>query len=71
MTKQYWVIGGEYRDTGFQHIVDGTSRVYGPFTTYDEARSAWRDQANETRHLATTRFTIVSNVSVGVQPLAA
>ena len=63
MQKQFWVIGGEYRDTSFVDLIDGTSRVFGPFRDYNEARAQWGEQSMARRSEATTRFTIVSNAA--------
>ena len=61
MQQQYWVIGADYRDMQFKEVVDGTSRVHGPFSDYRAAASVWREQAMATRYKATTRYTIVVN----------
>jgi hypothetical protein len=42
MPESYWVIGGEYTDTGFTRIAGGgEERRVGPFPSYDEARRQW------------------------------
>jgi hypothetical protein len=61
MPKQFWVIGAEYRDVSFEELIEGTSRVYGPYGDYDEARSIWRERSLESRFEAAKRYTIVSN----------
>ncbi len=61
MTKQYWVIGGEYEDTSFSRIRD--ARAMGPFPTYGQALSVWREMSIETRPRANTRFTIAENAA--------
>ena len=61
MQQQFWVIGADYRDLQFREVVDGTSRVHGPFGTYRDAASVWRQDAMATRYKATTRYTIVVN----------
>src|SRR3546814_4211632 len=41
-TMAYWVIGGEYTDTSFTHIVGGDAEErIGPFKDYDTAKSVW------------------------------
>ena len=40
MTKRYWVIGGEYRDSDFGALVPGTEKMAGPFA--DERQGADR-----------------------------
>jgi len=63
MHRQFWVIGADYDDTDFTRPVDGTTRVHGPFSSYQEATTVWREQAMESRFKALTRYTIVSNVA--------
>lgn len=63
MSKQYWVIGGEYACTQFEQVVPGTERVYGPFMSYEEARRTWREQSLASRARATVRFSIVTNAA--------
>ena len=55
---RFWVVGGEYSDTGFSDLKDGTSRIYGPYESYQIALSRWRAAAEETRGNACVRFTI-------------
>lgn len=39
----YWVVGGEYADTGFETLADGKEEErYGPFNTYKEAQALWQ-----------------------------
>lgn len=61
MPKQFWVIGAEYRDTNFDQLIEGTSRVYGPFAEYDRAKEIWRERSLASRCEAATRYTIVTN----------
>ena len=61
MQQQYWVIGADYSDMQFNDVIEGTSRVLGPYGDYRHATSVWREQAMATRYQATTRFTIVVN----------
>ena len=63
MTTKYWVIGADYRDFNFNEVVDGTSRVLGPYADYRDATSAWRQEATASRYKATTRFTIVMDTN--------
>jgi len=57
-TNRFWVVGGEYKDTRFDEVMDGTCQVYGPFDTYEKARSKWRSAVEATRSNAYMRFTI-------------
>ncbi len=41
--RAWWVIGGEYRDTGFVEIVDGSAEQrHGPFASYADAQAEWQ-----------------------------
>jgi hypothetical protein len=64
MARQYWVVGGEYQTLEFDRLVDGTSRVLGPFQDIDRARQVWREWSEATRAQASTRYTIVTNAGV-------
>ena len=57
-TERYWVVGGEYSDTGFSEMKDGACEVFGPFASYDAARARWRAAAEATRSNACMRFAI-------------
>jgi hypothetical protein len=61
MRRQFWVIGADYGDIDFTRPVDGTTRVHGPFGSYQEASLVWREQAMQSRYKALTRYTIVSD----------
>ncbi len=61
MSKQYWVIGGEYQCVEFQQVTPGTARVFGPFQNYDEANLVWRERSQASRSQATTRYSIVAS----------
>lgn len=61
MTKQFWVIGGEYNCVEFQEVVPGTARIFGPFASYQEANEVWRERSLASRSSATTRYSIVSS----------
>jgi hypothetical protein len=63
MHRQFWVIGADYGDIDFTRPVDGTTRVHGPFGSYEEATTVWREQAMESRYKALTRYVIVSDVA--------
>jgi hypothetical protein len=60
MSSVYWVIGGEYSDTHFTKIVEGSAKAFGPFRNYDDAKRVWREHSLESRHQAHTRFTIAT-----------
>ena len=65
MPRQYWVIGGEYQTLEFDRLIDGTSRVSGPFRDIKSAREVWREWSEATRAQAATRYTIVTNAGAG------
>jgi hypothetical protein len=54
------VIGGQNRDKGFTDLINGTSRVEGPFRNYSDAERVWKSHTEETRSDAQTRYTIVT-----------
>ena len=61
MTREfvkYWIIGGEYNDTSFERLVDGTESLSGPFGSYDRALAEWRKLAEQTRCNAHHRYII-------------
>ncbi len=70
MHRQFWVIGADYGDIDFAWPVDGSTRVHGPFGSYQEASIVWREQAMESRYRALTRYTIVSDAAAGRQAAA-
>lgn len=65
MHRRFWVVGGKYKSMAFDHLVEGTERIYGPFASEDDANRTWRSVAERTRSEATVRFTIAA------EPLAA
>ncbi len=58
MDGRYWVIGGKYADTRFNEMIEGTSRLAGPFPNRDQALGEWRRLATETKADCLTRFSI-------------
>ncbi len=63
MIQEYWVVGGKYRDSNFVELSEGCGELQGPFTSYDEALTAWRERANLTRAEATARYSVVVTAS--------
>jgi hypothetical protein len=57
--KRFWVIGGRYATIDFETVVDGTERLFGPFSTRGEAEYAWRDVSERHRSECLVRFSIV------------
>ena len=59
MKRKYWVIGGEYTDTNFRNLAEGTStQIYGPYHHFTAARAVWQRMADDTRSVCNYRFTI-------------
>jgi hypothetical protein len=55
----FWVVGASYKDTSFHDTADGKpERRYGPFRSFDEAKTAWRAKAMETVDDALARYRI-------------
>lgn len=54
----YWVVGGEYTDTGFETPVEGGERRLGPYPTHGEAMAEWRRLAWATVDSAHVRYRI-------------
>jgi hypothetical protein len=60
MTTRYWVIGGEYEDAGFRHLIPGTETMAGPFEDEHKARTEWHRLTGCQHSTATTRYSITS-----------
>ncbi len=57
--KRYWVVGGEYKTTRFEVLVDPTKEErYGPFPTREAARAKWAERAMATVDNAHVRYRI-------------
>jgi hypothetical protein len=56
--QQFWVVGGEYKDTNFRECVRGYEQWFGPFTTYEAARNEWAKHAWSTLDDAHRRYRI-------------
>ena len=63
MRKKYWIVGGEYVDTGFNRLLDGTAEVLGPYTTRESALDEWKRLAAATKASCHTRYTIAEEMS--------
>ena len=59
-TPRFWVIGGEFTCLGFEHLVEGTERVAGPFFHRSAAEAVWRRFSEADRPRAQVRYTIVA-----------
>jgi hypothetical protein len=62
MSKQFWVIGGEYADTRFEQLVNGGAEALGPYASYEAALAAWREISVESRPIAHVRYTIAADL---------
>ena len=58
MDRKYWVIGGEYEDSRFNGLVDGTQCVAGPYPDEGRARTEWTRLTFRDGCAATTRYHI-------------
>lgn len=56
--QQYWVVGGEYRDTKFKVPVGDREEWIGPFDSYNAAKEEWSRRAWTTVDEAHTRYRI-------------
>lgn len=63
MFQEFWVVGGSYRDANFADLHEGSGELYGPFTSYDQALTSWRDRTAKTRSQATVRYSVVVTAS--------
>jgi hypothetical protein len=65
---QYWVVGGEYRDTDFKELTAGVElEEYGPFHTYEAARKEWQARNMARIDNAMVRYRIVETESAGIE----
>ena len=60
MTRRYWVIGGEYRDSDFGTLVPGTEKMAGPFADEGKARTEWTRLSRCPESKATIRYSIAA-----------
>ena len=59
MSERYWVVGGEYTDTSFTQIAGGKPEErHGPYTSADNARTAWAALSMATVDDAHARYRI-------------
>jgi cobyrinic acid a,c-diamide synthase len=69
MSSRYWVVGGEYTDTAFRQVVEGTTEErLGPYDTYKAAHDAWQSRAWATVDNAHKRYRIVEEAGAAVAP---
>ena len=59
MANRFWVVGGEYTDSRFEDIIEGTEQMFGPFPSRDDALQVWRRVADKTRSLCLARYVVV------------
>jgi len=59
---QYWVVGGEFRDTAFSEL-EGPAEAFGPYANYEEAYRMWEGRSVETKSHAHRRYTIVGTLA--------
>jgi hypothetical protein len=63
MRTKYWIVGGEYQDTAFDRLIEGTQRLIGPFQSRDTALGEWKRMAAETRANCYARYTIAEETA--------
>ena len=63
MDTRFWIVGGEYEDTGFTQLKPDTGSLSGPFASYDDALAEWRQLATASRYDAHARYTIATETS--------
>jgi hypothetical protein len=59
-THRYWVVGADYADTEFRVMRNEAPTVKGPFDSEEEATVTWRQLSAEATHLASVRYSILS-----------
>jgi hypothetical protein len=59
MSKQYWVVGGDFTSLNFHSFVPGTTEVWGPIKTREQAEDEWRRWSEWHRSSATRRYIIL------------
>ncbi len=57
---RFWVLGASYADPEFRTLRSEAPTVAGPFDSEEEATLAWRQLSAEASHLASVRFSILS-----------
>ena len=56
----YWVVGGHYKDTSFNEIVDGhEGENHGPYASYIEAKQHWDRLSWDNVDICNVRYTIL------------
>ncbi len=59
--SQYWVVGGEFRDTDFTAL-NGPAEALGPFAHYQDAYKEWERRSLEMKRHAHVRYMIVGSL---------
>jgi len=63
LERIYFVYGGEFVNTKFEDLVNGTEEKYGPFTSYALARNTWWERTCMKVDNCHHRLTIVDDPS--------
>lgn len=59
--SEYWVVGGEFVDSNFNALAPGCIQErYGPFPSYEAARSEWQARTMATVDNALVRYQVVN-----------
>lgn len=59
-SERFWVVGGDYDCMGFACLKEGSGKLIGPFPSREEAQQVWRRVSEETRSIATARYSIAA-----------
>ena len=52
MSKNFWIVGGEYHDTAFTRLRPGTQTIHGPYHSYDDALAHWKRITHDTKGIS-------------------
>jgi len=62
--KQFWVVGGHYKDSQFSELAPGFKQEkLGPFTSYEDAEKEWSSKAWSSVDECHARYEIVEDVN--------
>jgi len=64
MSKNFWIVGGEYHDTAFTRLRPGTQTIHGPYHSYDDALAHWKRITHDTKGNAHIRYAIAEETLV-------
>jgi hypothetical protein len=59
MKTMYFVIGGIFTTTDFDHLEEGGSEIHGPYQTEAEAERVWRGSTTKNMDICCHRLFVV------------